>query len=73
MWTSVDRARSIRVIESAWPRIEPTLAMSATSLLTLRKRTARPVGGVGTTESKASWPDHADCPSCAPPPHRPCR
>ncbi len=44
-WTAVVWLRSIRVIDSAWPWMGPIRAMSATSALTLRNRTTRPVGG----------------------------
>ena len=47
--TAVRWLRSIRVMESAWVRIGPTRATSATSALTLRKRTTRPVGGASRT------------------------
>ena len=40
---------SNRMIEDAWLRIGPTLAIPATSVLTLRKRPIRPVGGASRT------------------------
>ena len=48
-WTTVCGDCSIAVIESAWLRIGPTLATPATSWLTLRNRTTRPVGGASRT------------------------
>ena len=59
-WTGISSSRvttctavcgdvSISVIESAWDRIGPTFARSATSSLTERNWTTRPVGGASST------------------------
>ena len=54
--TAVEEERSIRITESAWLRIGPILARPLTSVLTLRNRVIRPVGGASSTTASKTWP-----------------